>query len=284
MFYIINIAVYIIWAIYLLRREKMDFHRFIEMYSLSIICIDPPEFILFKVLDFYSFQPKLLANPIKDSLLGLMFSDGFILPLAAIILYCYVKPNRIWRYAFIFSGLHIALELLYLRFGYLKYNNWSIWYSSAAYLSGYTTAVYLFLLLKRKSTPFWLRLAIFAYPAFGWFGIVFNGLLDFNRFELDFFKNEEVSNDIIHIGVVWGIVLLHAIFVSHLKPLLREYVYILTALSVSIFFIWLCSKGMLFYSHWNNILIILRWSTSFALLFLYGNWELKYYGKQKSVY
>ncbi|MCB2295657.1 hypothetical protein LGK95_19460 [Clostridium algoriphilum] len=110
MFYIINTAIYIIWAIYLLRREKIDFHRFIEMYSLSIICIDLPEFFLFKVLDFYAFQPKLLSNPIKDEILGLIFSDGFILPLAAIILYCYVKPNRVWRFAFIFLGLHIALD------------------------------------------------------------------------------------------------------------------------------------------------------------------------------
>lgn len=282
MFFIINAIAYMIWATYLCQKRKINLHTIIVIYSLSLLLIDIPEITFLTIKNLYKFHVKLLINPIIDSYLGIILSDGVILPLMAIIIYCYIKPNRVWRYILIFTGLHIALELLFLRFGYLKYNNWSIWYSATAYLIGTTVVSYTFLFFKLKSIPFWLRITSFSYPAFSWLGVIFNGLLEFYRLRPHIFENKDTDSMIGDLGITWVIVFINAIFISHVSYSIRKYLYFLGALSISIFYIWLKSKGISIYYHWNNLFMTLRWSIPFILMFLFDNWERKYYNNQKA--
>lgn len=277
MFFIIIVIVNLIWAVYLYQKRKIDLHTIIVVYSLSLLLIDIPEIIFITIFNLYKFHVQLLTNPIMDSHLGIILSDGVIIPLIGIVIYCYIKPYRVWRYVFLFTGMHLALELLFLRFGYLEYINWSIWHSATAYLLGITIISYTFLFFKLKSIPFWLKITTFSYPIFSWWGVIFNGLLGFYILRPYIFENKDADTMIGDLGITWIIVLIHAIFVSHVSYSVRKYIYILGALIISVFYIWLNSKGISIYYYWNNLFMILRWSIPFVLMYLFDRWDRKYY-------
>lgn len=283
MLYIINAFIYIAWAIYVKRKGNIDWHKTIAIYALTVIIVDFPEIIFSTALGCYEFPTKLLADPIKDNQLGIIFSDGIILPMAGIVFYYYInryKGNK-WILIFAFVAIHIVLELVYLSLGYLEYNKWHILYSTICYIIGFRAFAYFFTRYEKNTIPYWMKTTVFLYPAFSWWGSVLSGgLLSLYQFRLHIFSSEYIDDRMTDVGIVWVSILFHAVFISHLKTPLRKYVYIIEALAVSLFCIWLNTNGLLIYHNWNHIFTIFRWSIPFLLLFIYDNWEEQYHIEQ----
>lgn len=203
MLYVLNTILIMLWCIYVIKKSKMNWHDIISIYTLAVLLIDIPEIIFYRILERYAFVVKLLSNPNKDSQLGIIFSDGLILPVVIIIFTSYITPKNIWKCVTGFTVLHIALEFIYLKLGYLKYNNWKIIYSTIAYLIGFRLFTYFALRFKcyKPYVPFWIRLSSFSYPVSSWFGSLFSGtLMNLYQFKLGIFKNEYTDDRIIDLG------------------------------------------------------------------------------------
>jgi hypothetical protein len=174
MLYIINSLIVLFWTIYIVKKAKYTWNGIICTYFLALLVVDIPEIIFNQLLSFYKFPTLLLNDFSKDNQLGVIFSDGIILPLTAIIFCHYaIQKQFYWRLAFIFTFLwHIPLEWIYLKLGYLKYENWSIWYSMLIYFAGfrfygpYAKRI----LTYSPPLPYYIRIGSFTYGITAWIG------------------------------------------------------------------------------------------------------------------
>lgn len=277
MLYILNGVVFLIWASVLIYKNRpIDWHKIIGVYSLTVLMVDIPEIIFFRILELYIFQPGLLMDYSKDAQLGIILSDGVILPLSGIIFYYYLKPNQTWKYCFLLALLHIVLEFIYVQLGFLRYQNWSLIYSGTLYLLGFRVFAYLAEKLQKSSNavPFWTRLAAFSYPASSWWGSLFSGtFLDLYHFQLGLFEDPAKDDRIVDLGVSWLIVLMNAGFIAHLRFPTRIFAYMFFGVFLILIAVWMNWKGFLIYVKWNHVLMALRYIGPFALIAWYDYWE-----------
>jgi hypothetical protein len=244
---------------------------------LTLFFIDIPEVIFNRILGWYSFPTHLLNNFEMDTQLGLLFSDGVILPLVGIIFTFYIKPNHPWRYTFYFVVGLISLEFLYLKLGYLLYiRHWNILYSTITYILGIRLYAHFAPRFVSYSppVPYWLRLLSFTYASTAWVGAVVGGaFFSLYQFRPHIIKSELGDDRFADIGSSWILGIITAIMIPKVSKRFKFISFMSIALLASVWALFMYRKGWLIYHHWNHFLTLSRYFAPYLLIWWYDRWE-----------
>jgi hypothetical protein len=285
MLYIINLAVFVVWMIALLRKKKLSWHTLLAAYSIAVFCADMIEVSLNLLLNLYKFPTHLAKNPVDENELGIIFADTLILPVAFIIfVYFARKSNRPWAISLLFAALFTLLEWIYLEIGYLKYIHWNLAYSAAFYVVGFRVGAYL---APRLATydpplPYRVRLLCFSHTIIMWIGALFaEPLLKMYQFRPRVFADSMA--DCRFTDLVSGDVLtwLCVLFIPMIPRRLKHVVFAAIACLGISFAYYSHYKGWLIFHRWNHVLMALRYVVPVFLVLLYDRWELSYEQKKR---
>jgi hypothetical protein len=280
MLYIITLVVMFVWMVTLICKRQISWHSIIAAYSIAVFTADLFEVTLNLLMDFYKFPTHLRSNPIDENELGIIFSDTIILPFTFIVFIYYAsKTKRPWKTSLSFAIGFIILELIYLKFGYLKYINWNLAFSAAFYVTGFRFGAYLAPRISNYDppVPYRFRLLCFSHMIIMWVGALFaSPVLKMYQFRPAVFNDpmadcrftDLLSGDVLSILIT----LLIPLTPKRLKPV----VFAAIACIGLAFAFFTYHKGWLLYHNWNHYLTILRYIVPIALIMLYDHWETSY--------
>jgi hypothetical protein len=276
MLYIFHAIICSLWLLWVINKGNYSWHAIINAYCIFLLTIDAVETILSSALGFYTFPAHVFSDPIKDSILGFIISDGIILPFISIILCHYVTQNKkYWYLIFSFSLMQIVLEWIYLSSGYLLYHKWNIALSFTLYLIGsYLTAKYASSLMRyNPPVPYSVRLAAATYVSIEWPVAVLVGLINLFEWKPELFPHLFQKQPLPFIAIAWVLTLLAAVIVPKILSKYRPMVFLILATLGTYFFYFAYGKGWLIFYHWNHFLTALRLFVSFIILIWYDRWE-----------
>lgn len=280
MLYIFQSLIVLMWLIYLIKREKYPLHAIITAYFIYVMVADIPEIVINQILEFYKFPAHLLIDSIKDNQLGIVFSDGIILPITSIIACHYAShTKKLWRTSFIVAAIQGILEWIYLSLGYLVYFRWNIWISIAMYffISRFFISFASRLLNYNPPIPYFYRMTVSTYTITAWFGAVLGGaLLNLYQWTPHIIGNPSGDDRFSDLCISWILALFSAIIIPKTKPKNKPIIFIAFAVLTIVFSYYAYSQGWLVYHKWNNLFTALRWLVPFILLIFYERWENKY--------
>lgn len=280
MLYIIHCVIMLIWVSIIVKKEKYSWHAVLSNYMMALLAVDTFEVVFFHFLRLYVFRANLLAIPDKDYHLGLIFSDGVILPLTSVV-FCHYAANAKRRFLVVlaFTLMHVFLELLYLNLGFLQYNHWSIAFSAVIYLAGFSfSAKYAYRVLRyNPPMPYALRIAGAAYAIPVWFSAVLGGqLLGLFIWSPHLFKLPSAEDRVPELSITWAVTLLSALIAPRIQRRFRPLLFMSFAALETLFCIYAHYKGWLIFYGWNTVLTALRWFVAMGIVTLYDKWESKY--------
>lgn len=285
MLYLFTLTIISVWMVVKIRRKKLSLHSLVNAYVISVFIIDMMEVFLNLLLNRYKFPTHLINNPTYDNQLGLIFADGLILPFAYIIFTCYNKRSHPWRTTIPFAILFVILELIYLKLGYLQYNNWKVVYSAVIYLMGFRVGAYLApgIVTYSPPVPYPLRLLGFSYTAIMWVGATFGmPVFKLYQFKTGLFDNFMVDDRFIDLysGMILGGI--SALLIPRIPTRLKLISFTVIACIGVSFAFYFYMKGWLIYHYWNHLLTVIRYFVPFILIMLYDRWEMSYQTPSKN--
>lgn len=279
MLYIINSILILIWVIYLIKKQRYSWHGILFIYFLSILVVDIPEIIFSSIFTFYEFRPHFFSNHTIETELALLFCDGIILPLTAIIFCHYAsRTKKHWKITFVFTILHFVLEEIYLALDFLKYHKWNIWFSVLLYFVGFRIAAFYSsrMIKYTHQIPYSIRIAAIIYAINAWIGGVIGGaFLGLYQWRPFIFKKVGGDERFCDLSIGLSLAVLAALIIPRIEHVYRIWFFMLFALiavSISMFAYW---KGWFFYHSWNHFLTVVRWFVPFFIIALYDRWEDK---------
>ncbi len=279
MLYIILLTAFIVWMIFLMKKQTLSWHAYITAYSIGVYVADVTEVSFNLLLGLYKFPTHLLTDPVFDNELGIVFSDTMILPIALIIFLYYAKKERPWRTSLPFVAMFIVTEIIFLITGYVKYIHWSLLFSALAYIFAFRLAVQNALRISHYDPPipYFVRLMCFSHTIIMWAGAIFAlPLLKMYQFRPGVF--EDIMADCRFTDLLSGDIL--SIILTLVIPRIqnRHKAIVFTAVTImgTAFALFANYSGWLIYHRWNHILMALRYFVPILLIFLYDRWEFAY--------
>jgi len=277
--YLITLAVLLIWMVMLLGRKKLSWHSILTAYVMSVVSIDVLEVLFNLLLKMYSFPTHLLANPLDDNQLGIIFADTLILPFAYIIFVHFAVNSNPWRISIPFAAAFTVLERIYLHLGYLEYHHWSTWLSAGVYVIGFRIGAELArpIVSYRPPVPYWLRLIAVGHTTNMWVGAILGlPVLKLYQFHPGLFVHSMADDRFVDLASGLVLAVFSAVLVprtpGRLKPVILA---VLAGIGAS--FSYYCFlRGWLTYHYWSHSLMVLRYAIPFLLMMLYDRWELPY--------
>jgi hypothetical protein len=211
--------------------------------------------------------------------MGLIFADGIILPLTA-ILFCYFssRTQKHWRLTFLFTGVQYLLERIYLALGYLQYVNWNIWISMSIYFLGFRIAAHFArrMLLYSPPISYSIRIATFTYTINAWIGAILGGaLLGLWQWRPHIFGEKGADERFSDSAIETSLGIMSAFIIPRISAKHRMWVFMLFALIASTICYLAYWKGWFLYRHWNHFLSAMRWIVPSCVISLYDRWENK---------
>lgn len=277
---------FLAWSIYVIRKSGMSWHTVISIYVITLFVVDFGDVPFDFWFNFYDMPVHLLTNLDFGHYLGIVISDGLIFPLIAIV-FCYysVQYNRPWLLSFIFASLLGIIEYFFVKRGFMVYHSWNHW----------ITPVLTFILLRLLShfsnrlvnyfppVSYKFRLLCFIYVITEWPGAIMGqGILRFYQYRLNIFQNETADDRFVAMMFATTMGGLAAILISKIPQKFKSIFFLGLGLSSSIFALWMHSKELLIYHHWNNLVTIIRYMTPYLIIILYDHWESAYTRKPYS--
>jgi hypothetical protein len=266
-----------IFIIYIIKRKKYSSHALITTYLFFVLAVDIPEIIFNQLLGFYKFPTHLFTDNLKDNQMGVVFSDGVILPMTYIILCQYAeKTKKLWSVAFVFTVIYGILEWIYLKTGYLIYYKWNILISIAFYLfiSRFIFNYASRLMLYKPPLPYFIRIGTSTYAITAWFGAILGGsLMGLYQWRPFIFKQVSADDRFSELGISLLFAILSAACIPKIKHKLRPMIFISFAITAIIFSYYSHGQGWLIYHKWNDILTAIRWLVPFSILIWLDYWE-----------
>jgi hypothetical protein len=278
--YIFHAICIFIWLLGVIKNGKYSWHAIINTYFIFLLVVDVPEVFFSHYLGFYRFLIHLLFDFNKDDQLGLIFSDGFILPVFSIIVCHYATQiKNHWRLTFIFTLLQGILEWIYLRLGYLLYHKWNLWLSVTLYFIGIRLSTEYASRLMRYNPPvsYSLRIAAATYSVTVWVGAVLGGLLiRLYEWTPHLFTLQSAEDRFPDVSISWVLALLSAIIVPKIPLKYRPIVFMIFSALATAFCYFAYGHGWLIYHRWNHLLTALRWFIPFIVIMWFDHWESTY--------
>ncbi|MBD0379919.1 hypothetical protein [Paenibacillus sedimenti] len=277
MLYLVTLGVTSIWMMTLLCKRQLSWHSIVAAYVIGVSCADLFEGLFNLILGLYKFPTHLSTNPFYENEFGVIFADFLILPFTFIIFVHYAaKTKHPWKVSIPFAAGYIIMEWIYLKFGYMKYIHWNIFFSAFFYVAGFRFGAYLAPRISSYNppVPYRVRLLCFSHMILMWVSAVFAlPLLGMYQLKPGLFKDfmtdcrftEMATGDILSVLITIFI----PITPQKLKPLVFAFIALIGA-SIAIF---TYCKGWLIFYNWNLFLAILRFVVPVGLIMLYDRWE-----------
>ncbi|HYE82564.1 MAG TPA: hypothetical protein VEG39_10435 [Clostridia bacterium] len=274
--YVFILAVFITWAVVLIRKSQLSWHSIITIYAITVFTADMLEVTFSLLLGFYKFLTHLSANPFFENEFGIVLTDTMIFPFAFMVFVHYSRENRPWRTSLPFSIGFTVLEWSLVKFGYLMYLHWHIAFSAVFYIAAFRIYAYLAprIMGSKPPIPYRTRLLCFSHTTIMWAGAVFSlPLLRMYQFRPGVFK--DIMADCRFTDLLSGDVLSAAcaVFIPRAPNCLKPFIFAVIACIGAAFALYSYSKGWLIYHQWNHFLTVLRYFVPLLLIMVYDKWE-----------
>jgi hypothetical protein len=279
MLYTITLVFFTVWLILLIRKRTLSWHSIIVAYLLSCAIIDPAEILLNLILELYKFPTKLISDPIYDNQFGLFFSDPLILPFAFIILVYYSLKFKWWKAMVLYTLLFTVLELIFLKSGFLQYNNWKLIYSVFVYACAYFCISKYFAkrIAYNPPIPRPIRLFGVTYTANMWIGATFSlPVLNLYHFSPGLFKNPMADDRFADLFSGWVLGWIFALLIPRIPSRLKLLTLVLITIISMSWGLFAYYSGWLIYHQWNHFFMLLRYLVPCVLIIIYDSWEMSF--------
>ncbi len=282
MLYLVTLVIFLIWAIYVIRKGCMTWHTILSIYFVTVFVVDFGDVPCGYWFHFYDLEVHLLSNLDVGHYLGIIFSDGLIFPLIAIV-FCYytARHHHPWILSFIFAFMLGIIEFVYVKLGFMVYHYWFYW----------TTAVLAFLTLRVLAcfsarfidyTPpvsYRFRLLCAIYVISEWPGAILGGAMRLYQYKPYIFTNETANDRFIAMILATIMGATAAVLIKKIPKKYRIILFLGLGVSSSIFASWMHWSGLLQYKHWNSYFTIIRYMMPYLIVYLYDRWESCYIKK-----
>lgn len=276
MLYIVTLAVCLAWAIRVARKGKISRHALVSIYTVTLIVVDAGDVAFDYGFNFYDLPTHLLANPASDKYLGIVFSDGMIFPLIAIII-CYyvVRYRRPWLTSFGCAIVLGLLEAIYVRFGFMTYHGWNHWLTPAIILIMARILAQFAprLISYSPPIPYPIRLLCATYAITEWPGALLGGVMHLYKWRLGIHA-EPYADDRI---AAMALATIMGILAAVLSRRTREEDRLITFLGLGVLSTLLVygalAVGWLHYNRWNHFWTAVRYITPYFAVAGYDRWE-----------
>lgn len=278
MLYIIHTSFLLIWLIYIIKKEKYPWHTILVTQFILAMIIDVIESFFSYYLGYYEFNTHLTDNYKIVNAVGLIFTDGFILPFTGIILLHYAtRVKNPWILPIVFSTVFSISDLIYIKLGYLTYYHWSEWISFVIYFIFSCVFVRYAprFMFHTNHLPYSLRIAGVTYALITYIN-AFISVFNLYQWMPLIVPNPGNADRVFNISTSIIIALISAACIPKIKPKFRPIAFFSLSILVMTFFYYANSQGWLVYHKWNHILTALYWLVSFFVIMLYDRWQLKY--------
>ncbi|HYE81116.1 MAG TPA: hypothetical protein VEG39_03000 [Clostridia bacterium] len=225
----------------------------------------------------------LLQDPLDDNQLGIIFVDGFILPIGFIIFSHYIKKGNHWKMSYIFAMFLSILEWIIYKLKYLIYINWELAHSIAIYALGFRAGAHMAdrIVSYDPPIPYPVRLYCFSYAAIAWVGALFGWpVLKLLQFRIGLFNSIMADDRFVDLYSGMALSLICALMVPRASRRMKPVMLAIVACIGTAFAVYFNFRGWLIYHHWNNLLTAIRYIISFALIMWYDRWESSYMPKR----
>jgi hypothetical protein len=276
--YILLAGILGVWLILLIRTKKLTWHSIVNVYTLAVMLVDIPEVIFNKILSWYKFPTYLASAPELANHLGILFADGIILPFGAIILMFYIGRYGSLIPTIVCIAAFIALELVFLKYSNMQYNNWNILASACFYTVGIGIFAYFAsrYIDYNPPIPYGVRIVSIVYTANAWLTAILNPLLNLYQWKLGVLDAEEADRVVFELWTGLGLGVISALIIPRTSPINRAAIFLCLAFLATGLSWYLHLKGVLIYHKWNNSLMAIRYFVPFILTIWYDVWETKY--------
>ncbi|MPM38164.1 hypothetical protein SDC9_84791 [bioreactor metagenome] len=278
MIYVVTMVFFLLWSIWAIRKGCLSWHTIINLYMVTLLIVDVGDVSFDHWFNFYDIPTYLLNNP-YDLYMGIIFSDGMIFPLIAIV-FCYysVRYRRPWVLSIVFALLLGIIEVGYVKLGYMVYYQWNHW----------LTPGIIFILCQvlacfsdrfvyySPPIPYRLCLLSFVYGALEWPGAIMGGVMRLYNYRPHLFDNELADDRFT--AVLFAVVMggLIAYFAPRIRTRYKLAFFLSLGLLSTGFAFLMFERGWLIYHQWNHLLMSIRYIMPYILIYLYDSWESNY--------
>lgn len=278
MLFLITTFVFLIWAVYVIRKGHLSAHTVFAIYTISLVVADYGDATCDYWLDFYDLPTHLLIDTDAGEHLGLILSDGVIFPLIGIV-FCYyaARYQRPWLTSLLFAVMLGLMEFLYVTLGFMVYHHWTHFTTAAL---AFPTLMVMACFAKRfigynPPVPYRLRLACAVYTLSAWPVALLSGILFL--FEYTPLLAKGTANDpLLIILPTTAISVADALLVPSTAPRHKMALFLLLGVCSSAFALVLYGVGMIQYNHWNSLLTAFVFMAPYPLIWLFNKWEWRY--------
>lgn len=279
MLYIITLIFFLIWSIFVIYKGRMSWHAVITIYVISVFISDYGDVPFEFWFNFYDLQVHLLNNLDVGRYLGIILSDGLIFPFIAII-FCYysVRFDHPWLLSILFAAMLGILEFLYVKLGYMVYYHWNHWLTPLITFITLRIVACFSNRLVHYSPPisYRFRLLCSIYVITEWPGAILCGSLRLYQYKPNIFNNETANDRFVAMILATLMGVLAAFFISKISSSYKIFLFLGLGLVSSIFAVYMHSKELLIYNHWNSVATVIRYIAPYFVVYLYDRWEASY--------
>lgn len=284
--YLVVLFIFSVWFLIILRKKVLSWNAIVNLYFITVILTDIVDISLSWFFSVYRLPGHLLKDRLADYELGVVISDGFVLPMTA-ILFCYymakdlyyLRMDRKITLVFSFTVLLVFIELLFRDLGFMIYLKWHTAITLILYLCSLTllAAFARRLIFYSPPVPYPLRIFFATFALNGWPGAIIEGaLFKYYQYRPGIFANPSADDRFASMGITFVISAIAAVLVPRLPIKYRGWVFPGIALLVIVFDILLYSRGWILYNRWNHFLLMIRFLVPNIALVFYDRWETKY--------
>lgn len=280
MLYIITLIFFLIWLIYIIRKGHISWHALVSIYVVTFFIVDIGDVSFDYWVNFYDLPVHLLNNPDADHYLGIVLSDGIIFPLIAII-FCYysVRYHHPWLLSILFASILGIIEFGFVKLGYMVYHHWNHWITPAITFVVLRILAHFAERFIYYSPPvsYRFRLICFTYAFTEWPGAIMgNGLMNLYQWRPFIFDNPSADDRFVAMILATVMGGLAATFAPKILQKYKIYLFLGLGLLSTSFVLWMHSKGLMLYNHWNDFFSLIRYMAPYLLIYFYDRWESIY--------
>lgn len=276
MLFLLTLLIFLIWAIYVIHKGKINWHAVLSIYFVTLYIVDYGDVPCDHWFNFYDLPVHLLSRLDVGQYLGIIFSDGLIFPLIAIVFSYYITQyHHPWLLSFIASLILGVMELIYVNLGFMIYYHWYHWTTAViSFFALRVLAIYSERFITYNPPIFYpFRLLCAVYVITEWPGAILGGVMRLYQFKNNIFENETGNDRFVAMTLATVMGAITALLITKISRKYRIYLFWGMGICSAVFALGMHAAGFLQYNHWNSLFTIIRYILPYVIVFLYDKWE-----------
>jgi hypothetical protein len=276
MLFLLVMIIFLIWAIYVIRKGRVNWHAVLSIYFVTLFVADYGDVPCDHWFNFYDLPVHLLIRLDEGQYLGIVFSDGLTFPLMAIV-FCYyiTKYRHKWLLSFISAIILGILELIFVNLGFMIYHHWHHWTTAViSFFAFRVLAIYSERFITYNPPVFYpFRLLCAVYVITEWPGAILGGVMRLFQFKISIFNSETANDRIVAMTLATVMGAIIALLVTKTPQKYRIFLFLGMGICSAVFALRMHAAGFFQYNHWNNFFTVIRYIAPYVIVFLYDKWE-----------